>query len=131
MRKVREPWQVNVLAEAAALAALTDRSHAEKTRDFVSAERQWLEQEMRGLPGVEPFEANANYVFCFVDRPAAEVAAGLAESKILVRVCTGSPGVAGEAFRIAVRTRRENQRFLQALSEVLGANPAPFQNSKV
>jgi len=43
--------------------------------------------------------------------------AHLLERKILVRDCTGSPGVDGAAVRVGVRTRAENERLIAAWKE--------------
>ena len=113
LRPLREPWQVNVLAETAALAALADEDHARRTLDFVREERRYLET---WLP-VRPEPSTANYLFVPLPHPAAPLCAHLLERKILVRDCTGTPGVAGHAVRIAVRTRPENERLIAAWKE--------------
>jgi threonine-phosphate decarboxylase len=41
----------------------------------------------------------------------------LLERMILVRDCTGTPGVEGQAIRVAVRTRAENERLVTAWKE--------------
>jgi threonine-phosphate decarboxylase len=113
LRALREPWQVNVLAEAAALAALADVHHARRTLDFVREERRYLETH---LP-VEPEPSTANYLFIPLPHPAAPLCAHFLDRKILVRDCTGTPGVEGHAIRIAIRTRAENERLIAAWKE--------------
>ncbi len=112
----REPWQVNVLAEAAALASITDREHARRTVEFVRNERDWLTRQLTAIPGLAPQPATANFLLIALDRPARPLVARLEHDKILVRDCSGWPGVPFEhAIRIAVRTRAENERLLAAL----------------
>lgn len=113
LRAVREPWQVNVLAEAAALAAVSDRDHARHTLAFVESERDHL---AANLP-VRPDPSVANYLFIRLPHDAAPLCAFLLERKILVRDCTGTPGVDGSAIRVAVRTRGENDRLIAAWKE--------------
>ena len=117
LRACREPWQVNVLAEAAALAALRDREHATRTREFVHKEAARLFAEISALDGAEPLRPTANYVFSVLSYPAARLAEYLMDRRILIRVCTGMPGVHGEAVRVAVRTRKENSRLMEAWRE--------------
>jgi threonine-phosphate decarboxylase len=107
---LRPPWQVNVLAEAAALAAVADQEHARRTREFVAAERAWLGRSLSQLPGLKPHASCANYLL--VDCPS-DVARRLVPHKILVRE------IGDRQIRIAVRTREENERLLRALEEVL------------
>ena len=117
LRLRREPWQVNVLAEAAALAALRDRDHAHRTREFVRQESRRLVAEMSAIRGVQPLTPAANYVFARLSYPAARLADHLMDRGMLIRVCTGMPGVAGEAVRFAIRTREENNRLIEASRE--------------
>jgi threonine-phosphate decarboxylase len=113
LREWREPWQVNVLAEAAALAAIADHEHARRTLAFVRSERAWMEAS---LP-VRPEPSCANYLFVRLPYRSAALCEHLLERKILVRDCTGTPGVAGQAVRVAVRTRAENERLVAAWKE--------------
>lgn len=110
----REPWQVNVLAEAAAHAALRDTAHAERSLDFVTREREWLIEEIRGIPGAEPWPTSANFIFVRLAHPVTPLTDHLLREKILIRDCASWPGLAGPAIRIAVRTRRENELLLRA-----------------
>ena len=116
-RKRREPWQVNVLAEAAALAALADREHARKTREFVGTERDWLRDRLGRIPFVYPDPSHANYVFCRLGYSSGALVGFLLERKIVVRDCSGWPGLDGPSVRVAVRTREENLRLLAAWAE--------------
>jgi threonine-phosphate decarboxylase len=113
LRPLREPWHVNVLAEAAALAALADHDHSRRTLDFVREERRYLET---WLP-VRPEPSTANYLFIRLPHSAAPLCAHLLDRKILVRDCAGTPGVKGPAIRVAVRRRAENERLIGAWKE--------------
>ncbi|MEX2263890.1 MAG: aminotransferase class I/II-fold pyridoxal phosphate-dependent enzyme [Bryobacteraceae bacterium] len=117
LREYREPWQVNVLAERAALAALADVVHAARTVQFVCREREWLRGELAALPGAQPQPGTANYLFVALAGSAAQLCDYLLDRKILVRNCAGWPGVAQEGVRVAVRTRPENIRLLEAWKE--------------
>ena len=113
----REPWQVNVLAQAALLAALEDENHAAATKRFVRLESAWLLNSLRELPGVTPISPAANYVFCHVEGSASALARRLLARNILIRVCTGWPGIDGDGVRVAVRTREENESLIAAWKE--------------
>jgi threonine-phosphate decarboxylase len=114
-RTHREPWQVSVLAEAAAVAAIADEEHCTRTIDYISEERGWLESQLAALPNVRPQPSCANYFLIALDQPVAPLAAHLLERKIIVRDCSNWPGVPFEhAIRVAVRTRVENTRLIEA-----------------
>ncbi|MBL8229205.1 MAG: aminotransferase class I/II-fold pyridoxal phosphate-dependent enzyme [Bryobacterales bacterium] len=114
-RKSREPWQVNVLAEQAALAAIADQEHATRTVEFITREREWLHMQLSRIPGIEPQPSNANYLLVKTQYEAAPLARHMLAAKILIRDCSGWAGVpVPHAVRLAVRPREENERLLDA-----------------
>jgi threonine-phosphate decarboxylase len=113
-RKQREPWQVNVLAEEAAMAALADEGHCQATIAFVREEREFLASEITQIPGALPYSSDANFIYVSLRYRAQELVDHLVENKILVRNCAGWPGLRDEAIRVAIRTRNENERLLDA-----------------
>lgn len=113
-QRTREPWQVNVLASAAAVAALQDEDHAAKSLAFVKRERLWLAEQCSRLRGTEVAQSHANFLHIRTDYPAASLREYLLEHNLIIRDCSGWVGVPGESVRIAVRTRDENMRLLNA-----------------
>jgi histidinol-phosphate/aromatic aminotransferase/cobyric acid decarboxylase-like protein len=116
-REHREPWQVNVLAEEAALAALSDSGHASRSFEFVQAERVWLFEQLRSIRGVEPLASRVNFLYIRIEYSAQALCSFLLRRKILIRNCTAWPGLSGEAVRIAVRQRHENECLIEAWRE--------------
>jgi threonine-phosphate decarboxylase len=113
-RQHREPWQINVLAEAAAVTALADVDHKARSRELIRAEREWLFHELHAFAGVEPWESDANFLYVRLSYAARSLCEHLLAHKILLRNCSGWPGLPQEAVRIAVRLRTENERLLDA-----------------
>jgi histidinol-phosphate aminotransferase len=115
---VRQPFFCNVVAQAAATAALRAQDEIATRVETNLAERIALADGLERL-GLEPAESQANFVW--FDLPEAEeepaVVKGLSDRRILVRAGTplGRPG----ALRVTVGTAEENQRFLAALGELL------------
>jgi histidinol-phosphate aminotransferase len=123
--QVRQPFFCNALAQAAAVEAL---AHQDAVIDRVTrtvAERISVDERLRAL-GLEPAESQAN--FCWFElgeqHNEAEVMRGLAERGILVRggSALGSPV---PALRVTYGLPEENERFLDALAEILHLAPAP------
>jgi len=117
LRRFREPWQVNVLAEAAAIASLQDTDHAVRSRCFVQQERPWLMAQLTKFPGVAVEPSCVNFLYARLDYDAAPLCAFLLERKILLRNCSLWTGFEQPSVRLAVRTREENTRLLDAWSE--------------
>jgi threonine-phosphate decarboxylase len=117
LRHFREPWQVNVLAEAAAIASVQDSDYAIRSRSFIEQERQWLMERVAQFPGVRVEPSCVNFLYARVDYDPARLCAFLLESKILLRNCSLWKGFEQRSVRVAVRTREANTRLLNAWSE--------------
>jgi threonine-phosphate decarboxylase len=117
VRGEREPWQVNVLAEAAAIASLQDADYSIRSRCFVERERPWLMERLSSLRGVTVEPSCVNFLYVRLEYDPACLCEFLLERKILLRNCSRWPGLEQPSVRLAVRTREENTRLLNAWSE--------------
>jgi len=116
--QVRQPFFCNALAQAAAVEAL---SHQDAVIERVArnvAERTSVDERLRAL-GLDPAQSQANFCWFHLGegRDEQEVIQGLADRGILVRAGTALGG--DGALRVTYGTPAENERFLQALAEVL------------
>jgi threonine-phosphate decarboxylase len=116
----REPWQVSALAELAGIASLEDRSHAEATMQLIQRERIWFWKQLQSVPGLQAFPTAANFFFarCACEATLDRLLEALAEEKILIRDCRNIEGLDGPYFRIAIKTRQDNERLLEFLRKV-------------
>ena len=117
LRAKREPWTVNVIAEAAAIGSMRDLFHAAWTRAFVREEGERLYRALGQINGVHPLMPAANYIFATLDYDAAPLREHMLNRRMLIRDCSETPGVNGSAVRVAVRTRDENNRLIAAWRE--------------
>jgi len=114
---VKDSYNLDRLAIAAAVAAIEDEDHHRKIVDFVVSEREWLSQRL-GEQGFEVSPSKANFVFVKPPRVSGDsVADALREQRILVRRYDLEP-IAGW-LRITVGTRPQHERLLGALKEIL------------
>lgn len=114
--KVRQPWSVSTAAQEAGLAALEEEGRAEETRRYLAVQRKWMEQELEQM-GIAFIPSGANYILFYSE---IDLFAKLQESGILIRDCGNYEGLEKGYYRIAVRTREENQRLFHALREIYG-----------
>jgi histidinol-phosphate aminotransferase len=116
--RVRQPFSVNALAQAAAAEALNHVDEVERRVEQTAIERMHVEMELeeRGLATTDS-QANFSWV-SLGDRDEDEVIRGLEERGVIVR----AGKALGEAgwMRVTYGTRSENDRFLAALDEVAG-----------
>ena len=115
LQKTRQPFNVNGLAQAAALAALEDIDYLAETKHVTDIGRRFLEKEFGAMK--LPFvPSRANFVFVHVgDGPG--VFKKMLALKVIVRplVNYGLP----EWLRITVGTTEQNEKCITALKEVL------------
>jgi histidinol-phosphate aminotransferase len=117
--QVRQPFFCNALAQAAALEALAHQDEVEDRVARTVAERISVGERLAAL-GIEVADSQAN--FCWLrlgeDRDELEVMDGLRQRGVLVR---GGQALGSQipALRVTYGTPQENERFLEALAEVL------------
>jgi histidinol-phosphate aminotransferase len=111
LNRVRAPYNVNRLGQIAAVAAVADTEHRERTRMLVLIERAFLTNELRKR-GFDLPTSQANFLLVRV-RDADAAHARLLEQGILVRNGAGI-GFPGH-LRISVGTHDTNERLLQGL----------------
>lgn len=114
MNRVRAPFNVSGVAQAAAIAALSDTEHLESSRSHNLRERERLTRELTRL-GLRVAPSQANFVLADVGRPARPVYEALLRRGVIVRPFGNLP----TSLRITVGTSSENSRFLESLAEVL------------
>lgn len=126
----KDPWNVNLLAQKAGIAALSDGKYQTKTRNFVDAEKEYLLLSLKQLNmGIKLFTSTVNFILMDIQKcilqhsksdriTAAEVAAAYRENGVLVRNCDNYPLLGDTYIRIAVRTREENNRFLKITKQI-------------
>ncbi len=111
MRGVLQPWNVSIPAQAAGEAALREDGYVRETRKLIRRERSYLEQEMSAL-GLRVYPGTVN--FLFFEGPA-DLGERMRRLGILIRDCSNYRGLRKGYFRIAVRTREDNNGLLEAL----------------
>lgn len=114
MNRVRAPFNVSTVGQAAALAALDDQEHVEESRKMNREQRSRLSSELERL-GVRVTPSQANFVLVDVGRPAQPVYDALLRRGVIVRPLPNLP----TSLRVTVGKPGENDRFLTALAEVL------------
>jgi histidinol-phosphate aminotransferase len=120
---VRQPFSVNLLAQAAASEALKHQDEVASRVERTVIERVHMESELEDR-GLQTTDSEANFSWVSTgDKDEAGVLRGLGERGVIVRGGTDL-GQAGW-FRVTYGTRPENDAFLRALDEALAeAGPA-------
>lgn len=115
----RDPWPVNALAAAAAVAVLRDAAFDRQTWDWLPEARRELFEGLAELPGLRPFPGAANFLLVESAVSVAQLQKSLLEEhRILIRDCLSFPQLGDRFFRVAVRESADNLRLIAAIKEV-------------
>jgi histidinol-phosphate aminotransferase len=117
LQKAREPFNTNGVAQAGALAALTDEAHQAESKRITDEGRKYLEHEFAAL-GLSYVPSVANFVLVRVGDGKA-VFKALLRHGVIVRALGGYKFP--EWVRITVGTMEQNRKCIAALREVLSA----------
>ncbi len=115
LNRAREPFNVSSVAQAAAIAALEDRSFVAKCREENAGERARLQEEFKSL-GLEYIESAANFVTVNAGDGVAAFESMQADG-VVVRPL--APYGMPEWIRVTLGTPEENRRALSSLNSFL------------
>lgn len=116
-QRVRQPFNVNSLAQIAALHALGDRVFIQKAKNLVEKEKQFLYKEMTNL-GLSFQPSSTNFIFVELNCDAVVFFKKLLEKGIIVRHMKQYE--LDHYCRITIGTHKENKKLIQALKEIPG-----------
>ncbi|HHT9137439.1 MAG TPA: threonine-phosphate decarboxylase CobD [Candidatus Wunengus sp. YC60] len=126
LMEYKEPWSVNALAQFAATVAIEDKGFVSSSREFMFKERLYLFNELSGIYGLFPYKPAANYIFIKINKSGMTsllLREQMLDYGIAIRDCSNFIGLNDKYFRVAVRTREENIRLIDALKVETGLKP--------
>jgi threonine-phosphate decarboxylase len=120
------PWSVNTLAQIAGAYCLKQEAYRLETLELIGSERLKLLKELEGIPGLQVFPGEANYLLIRMDRrfpSAGRLRQDVFDSeRIVIRECGSFEGLDECYFRIAIRLPQQNDRLLSALKKWFAAH---------
>lgn len=112
--KAKQPYNVSVAAETAAVITLRNLSKSEERIAKIKEQRSYLYKELAKIPWLKPYPSQGNFILCRVlDLSAKEVWEQLRRQGILIRYFA-KPGLS-DHIRISVGTENQIQQLLYAL----------------
>lgn len=111
-------WNLSTFAQAAGIAAAGEETYVRESAAYVRDERIRLTSELRKME-IQVFDSEANYILIYSDVPLYDRLLG---KKILIRDCSNFAGVGSGYYRVAVRTREENDKLVKAIGECIEAD---------
>ena len=118
LNRIRQPFNVNLLAQVSARAALEDREFVAATLELVHSGLDYLYGELDAL-GLTYFPTQSNFFLIDTQRDAQAVFEAMLREGVIVRSMRGYGFP--QYIRVNVGTQSENRRFIEGLRTVLDA----------
>lgn len=113
------PWSINSFANLAG-ECIFDEDFISKSRAYIFKERERFFGLLSEIKNLKPYKSNSNYFLLeFKEKSEEEIFSRLLEKNILVRRCSNYNFLEGTFIRIAIKTKSDNDKFLQAIKEIM------------
>lgn len=116
LNKIRLPFNVNQIAQRAAVAALTDEKHLEKTLSWNQTAREEMYKQLCEM-GIQPASSHGNFLFFETSFPSKELAEELLKLGVIVKPWL-EQGYQN-FIRVSIGNEEENQHFISSLATIL------------
>ena len=117
--RVRFPWNVSLIAIAAALAGLEDAEDQERKRKNVIKGREYIFEEINKIPGIRAFPSEGNFVLIdtsALGKDSLEIRDKMAAKGIYIRPMSGH-NMARGFIRVTIGTPEQNERFIETFKD--------------
>ncbi len=116
LERARQPFNVNSLAQVAAVAALDDKKFLDNTRRLILDGKEYLYERLSQL-GITYVSSVANFILIDVSRDCVSVFKEMLKYGVIVRDMR-QYGL-NNFIRVTIGTKKENERFIRVLKKVL------------
>lgn len=110
--KIKSPFNVNLAAEAAAIAAINAKSSAQKNIKTIINQRERVYKKLSALPYLTVYPSDANFLFIKVKKNFLQLKKYLEQKRIIVRYY-------GQSLRLSIGTPKQNSFVIKTFREVI------------
>lgn len=121
--KIKPPYNINMAANAAAIASLEDVHYLMDNVRRITAERERVCAELQTIAGLQPYPSQANFILMRVRSGQAQALKQALEQRGILLRHYSTPGLT-DCVRISIGTPAQNDRALAALRELAAAPTA-------
>lgn len=118
LNKIKIPWNVSGLAQLAAAESLSSPNYLFESKKLILKEQNYLKTNISKLEKFDCLDSFANFILIKSKINSSVLQKKLLKKNILIRDCSNIRGLDNNFIRIAVKTRKENQKLLRALKEI-------------
>ncbi|EDO1157317.1 threonine-phosphate decarboxylase [Listeria innocua] len=119
--QMREPWSINTFADMAGQVLLDDTEYITQTYNWISAERDFLYQELSKFSELTVYRPSVNYIFFHLET-SLDLRKELLLKGIFIRSCANYRGLTENYYRVAVKARCDNTKLIRALEVIFSGN---------
>lgn len=122
LRRRQMPWSVNALAQLLATMMLDNTEYIKKTQRLIKNQRAFLFAELAKIKGASPYSSATNFLLIKIQKKnvtSSVLQKRLLKRGVLVRDCANFRGLNNKFIRIAVRSRKENRKLIDALRKAI------------
>lgn len=114
VKKQLPEWNLSIFAQDAGCACAKHKTYIEETKAFIKKERQFLADGLRKF-GLMVFEGDANFLFVYSETALYDE---LLKQGILIRDCANFRGLTRGYYRIAIKSRADNEKLIKVIGEL-------------
>ena len=118
LNKIKIPWNVSGLAQQAASAVFLHSFYLTNAKKMIKKESSYLLNYISKLKNFQCNTTSTNFILIKTKMKSKTLQKKLLEKKILIRDCSTIRGLNNNYIRIAVKTRKENEKLIKALERL-------------
>jgi threonine-phosphate decarboxylase len=120
LKKNREPWTVNQIADLAGRVLLKDKAYIQNTYRFVNIERNFLYDNIAEIKWLKVYKPYANFLLLRIlnNIKSSELKTELLKHNILIRDAANFKFLNNKFIRIAVKDRQSNELLVKQLRSI-------------
>jgi threonine-phosphate decarboxylase len=115
LNTIKIPWNVSGIAQYAASTALDDPTYLNKVNKIIKKESSYLIDRISKFNNFQCIPTSTNFILIKTKINSKTLKKKLLEKKILIRDCSTIRGLNNNYIRIAVKTRKDNEKLIKFL----------------
>lgn len=123
MKRVKPVFSLTRLSQVAAVAAITDQEYIQESTSLSIESREYLYRELSKISQLDVFKSKANYLLVDVRKTGMKsqiLSQELLKKGVIVRDCRSFRGLDDYWIRVSVGTLKEDEKFIEIITEIIG-----------
>lgn len=114
------PWSINSMADTAGKYIFNQQNYINESKEYIANERMYMIDELEKINEIQAFPTQANFILIKLKKFNGEyLLKELIQQGILIRTCTSFLGLDDSFIRVAIKSREDNHRLIEALKSIL------------